>query len=143
MIPSTFSITFGTNSSVVHAECSFYMAKADELIESLKGVCLIFSKKTLTLLESYSTNYTEKDQFLFYLSFFAIDSLKYFAENSLLSSFSKIAVHKPAHRDLQYTFRSEKILFFSSFFNTDPLKKKIRKSSPLLFFFKTTVHKPD
>ena len=134
MIPSTFTIAFGTNSSMVHAEYSFYMAKPDELIESLKRVWFLFSKKTLTFLESYSTNYAEKDQFLFYLSFFTIDSLKYFAENSLLFSFfenyrSQVSSQRPTiHFSIGKT-----ILFFSSFFNTDPLKKRLE--NPLLSSF--------
>jgi hypothetical protein len=108
------------------------MATADELNEILKAVWFLFSKKTLTHPTSYSANYKEKGQVLFYFSFLTIDPLKYFAENSPLL-FSKITVHKPVYRDLQYTFRSEKILFFSSFFNANPLKKKLE--NPLLSSF--------
>jgi len=42
MIFSTFSSTSGTNSSAVHAKCNFYIAEANELIESLKEVWLLF-----------------------------------------------------------------------------------------------------
>ena len=135
MIPSTFSIAFGANSSMVHAECSFYMAKPDELIESLKGVQFLFSKKILTLLESYSTNYAEKDQFLFYLCFFTIDSLKYFAENALLSSFFENCRSQANSQRPTIHFSIGKKFSFSPLFLTLILSKKNQQilSSPLFF----------